>query len=84
VIINDDSRSEGANWINALKGNAFVAYCHDIHEIRGYNRLTRFASTEYVAEMQVRFPPSRGSVILLYPASSPGLFASLIFAASCG
>lgn len=58
VIVNDDSRSEGANWINALKGDAFVAYCHDIHEIRGYNRLTRFASTDYVAELQVRFPLS--------------------------
>jgi hypothetical protein len=60
VIINDDSRSEGAAWINALKGNAFVAYCHDIHEIRGYNRLTRFASTDYVAELQVQ-PPSSDS-----------------------
>ena len=62
MIINDDSRSEGAQWINALKGNAFVAYCHDIHEIRGYNRLTRFASTDYVAELQVRFPLSHASV----------------------
>jgi len=52
VIINDDSRTEGSAWINALTGNAFVAYCHDIHEIRGYNRLTRFASSNYVAAMQ--------------------------------
>mmetsp|Transcript_13826 Transcript_13826/g.23366 ORF Transcript_13826/g.23366 Transcript_13826/m.23366 type:complete len:273 (+) Transcript_13826:113-931(+) len=52
VIINDDSMSEGAAWIDALQGNAFVAYCHNVHEIRGYNRLSRFASTDYVALMQ--------------------------------
>jgi len=52
VIINDDSMSEGDAWITALQGNAFVAYCHDVHEIRGYNRLSRFASANYIAAMQ--------------------------------
>mmetsp|Transcript_594 Transcript_594/g.715 ORF Transcript_594/g.715 Transcript_594/m.715 type:complete len:666 (+) Transcript_594:440-2437(+) len=51
VIINDDSLSEGDQWSRALK-NGFIAYSHDIHEIRGYNRYSRFANTDYVALMQ--------------------------------
>lgn len=52
IIINDDSMTEGAEWMQRLRGDAFVVYSHNVHEIRGYNRLTRFANTDYVAHMQ--------------------------------
>ncbi|QDZ18622.1 hypothetical protein A3770_02p11400 [Chloropicon primus] len=53
LIINDDSRSDYEEWAKALRGwNGFLVYSPDIHEIRGYNRLTKFADSELMVYLQ--------------------------------
>ena len=54
LIINDDSRSDYAEWAKALAGwaNAFLVYSPNIHEIRGYNRLTQFSDSELIVYLQ--------------------------------
>ena len=53
-IVNDDSRSEYADWVKALSTGweGYLVYAQDIHEIRGYNRLTKFADGEFVTFLQ--------------------------------
>lgn len=53
LIINDDSRSDYAEWAKALKGwDGYLVYSPDVHEIRGYNRLTKFADSELMVYLQ--------------------------------
>ena len=54
LMINDDSQSEHGQWMEALKGapNVWLVHSPNIHEIRGYNRLTKLANSELVAMMQ--------------------------------
>ena len=54
LIINDDSRSEYADWAAALRdwNKGFLVYSPNVHEIRAYNRLTQFADSETVVYLQ--------------------------------
>ena len=56
-IINDDSRTEVAEFANYAKQKSdlydwHLALSNDVHEIRGYNRLSLFASSELVYMIQ--------------------------------
>lgn len=59
LLINDDSRSDVAEWLDALRrvgypGRVFLALSNNIHEIRGYNRLSKFTTAHNLAHLQVR------------------------------
>ena len=58
LLINNDSRSDLQTWLDELKkskydGNVFVSMSPNIHEIRGYNRLSKFTTATYLAHLQV-------------------------------
>ena len=53
ILINNDSHSEKGAWRAALPGgNHHLLLSPDIHEIRGYNRLGKFAAGDVVAFLQ--------------------------------
>eukprot|EP00873_Tetraselmis_striata_P028070 jgi/Tetstr1/448334/TSEL_035618.t1 len=57
LLINDDSRSDVAEWLDALRrvgypGRVFLALSNNIHEIRGYNRLSKFTTAHNLAHLQ--------------------------------
>jgi len=57
LLINNDSRSDLQMWLTELKqarykGNVFVSMSPNIHEIRGYNRLSKFTTAQYLAHLQ--------------------------------
>jgi hypothetical protein len=58
VMINDDSRSEHAQWMQAFAGakNFFLVHSPDVHEIRGYNRLGKMANSEMVSTKAASSP----------------------------
>jgi len=57
LLINDDSQSDLETWLTHLRnmgygGNTFIFMSSNIHEIRGYNRLSKFTTAEYLAHLQ--------------------------------
>lgn len=60
VIVNDDSRSEHDQWLSRLGGRGFLFHSPNVHEIRGYNRLARFARGDLIIMMQDDDQPKNG------------------------
>lgn len=53
ILVNDDSRSDAASWLEVLTGpNDFLVSSPNVHEIRAYNRLARFARGRYLLLLQ--------------------------------
>ncbi|KAK3233384.1 hypothetical protein CYMTET_56316 [Cymbomonas tetramitiformis] len=53
VLIHDDSRSEHREWREGLGATRHIlVHSGNLHEIRGYNRLVRMASAEYIVLLQ--------------------------------
>ena len=53
VLVNNDSGSEHAVWRAVLtEPNDFLVYCHNVHEIRGYNRLTLMSNAPITVTLQ--------------------------------
>jgi hypothetical protein len=53
VLINNDSGSDHAVWRSVLtQPNDFLVYCRNVHEIRGYNRLTLMSNAPISVTLQ--------------------------------
>mmetsp|Transcript_39141 Transcript_39141/g.124590 ORF Transcript_39141/g.124590 Transcript_39141/m.124590 type:complete len:499 (+) Transcript_39141:956-2452(+) len=53
IIINNDSGGDVDAWTSQLdRENSFMSHAHDIHEIRAYNRMGKFAAGKYLAFLQ--------------------------------
>lgn len=58
ILVNDDSRSQHDEWLAALDERGVLFHHPNIHEIRGYNRLARFARGDMIIMMQDDDQPS--------------------------
>jgi hypothetical protein len=56
VIVNDDSGADHEKWRAALRGpNDYLISSPNLHEVRAYNRMARFASGEFLLLLQGDF-----------------------------
>ncbi|KAK3233927.1 hypothetical protein CYMTET_55799 [Cymbomonas tetramitiformis] len=53
IIIGDDSRTDYGNFSQFMRGpGRFLVFMPNLHEIRAYNRLSKFSSATYLAYLQ--------------------------------
>eukprot|EP00873_Tetraselmis_striata_P019614 jgi/Tetstr1/439878/TSEL_028286.t1 len=60
ILVNDDSRTQHTEWLASLGENGVLFHHPNIHEIRGYNRLARFARGDMFIMMQDDDQPTNG------------------------
>eukprot|EP00192_Tetraselmis_astigmatica_P006614 CAMPEP_0117657112 /NCGR_PEP_ID=MMETSP0804-20121206/5159_1 /TAXON_ID=1074897 /ORGANISM="Tetraselmis astigmatica, Strain CCMP880" /LENGTH=709 /DNA_ID=CAMNT_0005463549 /DNA_START=405 /DNA_END=2531 /DNA_ORIENTATION=+ len=65
VLINNDSQTDHDAWLSRMSPNSFLFHSPNVHEIRGYNRLARFARGEIIVMMQDDDQPKPGDATWL-------------------